>query len=177
MKIICISGKAESGKDTVATMLAENLILKNQRVLIVHFADLLKYICKNFFKWDGIKNDKGRSLLQYIGTDIIRNKNPSYWVGFVADILTMFPNEWDYILIPDCRFPNEIEYLRKNNIKTILMKVTRSNFQSKLTQEQQNHFSETAMDKYPFVDIFLGNTGTLQDLSEKIKKIVEDGLI
>ena len=51
--------------------------------LIVHYADLLKYMCKTFFGWNGEKDEFGRSLLQRVGTDCIRNVEPDYWVDFV----------------------------------------------------------------------------------------------
>ena len=113
IKIICISGKAGSGKDTSAWMLKSELEKRGQVVLITHFADLLKYICKSFFGWDGVKDAQGRSLLQYVGTDVIRAKIPDFWVSFIANLLKLFPDQWDYVLIPDCRFPNEFEFFEK----------------------------------------------------------------
>ena len=49
MKICCISAKARHGKDTAAELIKEHLEAQGQRVLITHFADLLKYICKQIF--------------------------------------------------------------------------------------------------------------------------------
>ena len=109
MKVICISGKAQNGKDTTASFMKQALEDKGQRVLIAHFGDLVKYICKTFFGWDGQKDERGRTLLQYVGTDKIRAVSPDYWVDFIVNILTIFKDEWDYVLIPDCRFPNEYE--------------------------------------------------------------------
>ena len=107
MKIICISGKARHGKDTLAGILKDSLEDKGQRVLITHFGDLLKYICTTFFEWDGKKDEQGRALLQYVGTNVIRNQEPDFWIDFVITVLSFFMDEWDYVLIPDCRFPNE----------------------------------------------------------------------
>ena len=78
MKVILISGKARHGKDTLAGMMKEELERKSKRVLIAHYADLLKFICKNFFGWNGEKDDNGRALLQRVGTDVIRKQNPDY---------------------------------------------------------------------------------------------------
>lgn len=125
MKVITISGKAQNGKDTTAGLLKAALEADGYKVLITHYADLLKYICKQFFGWDGQKDDAGRHILQYVGTDIIRQKRPDYWVGFVTSILELFPNEWDYVLIPDCRFPNEIDYLKEAGMDTVNLRVVR----------------------------------------------------
>lgn len=51
MKVITISGKAQNGKDTTAGLLKAALEADGYKVLITHYADLLKYICKQFFGW------------------------------------------------------------------------------------------------------------------------------
>ena len=163
MKIICISGKAQNGKDTTAKFLEETLTSQGHRVLIAHYWDLLKYICRAFFGWDGKKDEKGRSLLQYVGTDKIREVNPDFWVAFIASILRIFKDEWDYVLIPDCRFPNEFEFLREMGFDATLVRVVRNGYTSPLTAEQQAHPSETALDEYPAEVIY--NDGTESGLS------------
>lgn len=167
--VVLLSGKSESGKDYIANIMKQQLEDKNNKVLITHYADLLKYILKTFFNWNGEKDENGRALLQRVGTNVIREKNPNYWTDFINDILDFFPNEWDYILIPDTRFPNEIEEIKKNyNVNTVTVRIDRPNYKSKLTKEQQRHASETALDNYRF-DYHLFNTGT-----DKIIKEVED---
>ena len=44
MKIVCISGKAQHGKDTTAKLLEETLEAQGNRVLIAHYGDLVKYV-------------------------------------------------------------------------------------------------------------------------------------
>lgn len=167
MKVICISGKAQHGKDTTAGMMKETLESDGYRVLITHYADLLKYICRTFFGWDGVKDDNGRHILQYVGTDIIREKKPDQWVEFVANILTLFPDEWDYVLIPDCRFPNEIEFLKSHGFDVTHLRIVRPNFKSPLTKEQQNHPSETSLDGVT-PDCSIINDSGLRELRMKI---------
>lgn len=150
MKIICIAGKARHGKDTAANYMKKKIELSGKKVLIMHYADLLKYICKTIFNWNGVKDEKGRQLLQYVGTDVIRQQAPDYWVDFVIGVLNMFYGDWDYVLIPDCRFPNEIERLKEAEFDTISVKIVRDDFVSELTSEQQEHISETALDDYEF---------------------------
>lgn len=167
MKVICISGKAQHGKDTTAGMMKEALQSDGYKVLVAHYADLLKYICRTFFGWDGNKDEYGRRLLQYVGTDIIREKNPDQWVEFVANILAMFPDEWDYVLIPDCRFPNEIGYLKSHGFDVTHIRVIRPGFKSPLTKEQQQHPSETALDGVA-PDCFIQNDGSLSGLRARV---------
>ena len=172
MKVVCISGKAQNGKDTTATIM-KNLLEDECKVLTVHYADLLKYICRQFFKWDGQKDENGRTLLQYVGTDVIRKKYPDYWVEFVSGVLKLFPNTWDYVLIPDCRFPNEIETMRSEGFDVIHVHVVRDGFKSPLTDEQQKHPSETALDGYP-ADITLHNDGSISDLRSKVSELLPE---
>lgn len=173
MKIICISGKAQHGKDTSANLLKMMLESDGYKVLIVHYGDLVKYICKQFFDWNGEKDIYGRSLLQRIGTDVIRKQEPDYWVSFVSNILKFFDGEWDYVLIPDSRFPNEIDYLKEQGFDVTHMRVIRQNFVSSLTQEQQQHPSETALDNV-LPDHYINNYGTLDDLRNAISGLVTE---
>lgn len=181
MKVICISGKARHGKDTTAGYLKGFFEEKDRKVLIAHYGDLVKYICKTFFDWDGNKDEAGRTLLQYIGTDVIREQEPDYWVGFIESVLSFFSHKWDYVLIPDCRFPNEIEYLKDMGHDVIHIRVVRNSpgFVSPLTEEQQKHISETALDGYP-VDYYVGNFNDLDDLRGTVRiigqKLMEDNL-
>ena len=166
MKVICISGKARHGKDTAANFMKKSLEKTHkERVLIIHNADLLKYICKNIFDWDGIKDEAGRRMLRYVGTDVIREQNPDYWIDFIIGILKMFPDIWDYVLIPDCRFPNEIDKLKENGFETYSVKIVRDGFDNGLTKEQLSHISETALDNYDF-DYIIHNSSLSNLYSE-----------
>ena len=171
MKVICISGKAQHGKDTTASFLKERLEDQGYDVLVAHYGDLVKYICKTFFGWNGQKDEYGRGLLQYVGTDVIREQEPDFWVNFLAKMLHFFREEWDYVLIPDSRFPNEIDYLRDAGLDVTHLRVIREHFQSPLTEEQQRHPSETALD-HVTPDFYIHNNGTLDDL----KAIIRDWL-
>ena len=169
MRIICISGKAEAGKTTTAYYLKDEL--KNQgvtRVLHTNYAGVLKFVCKAFFCWDGEKNEKGRALLQRIGTDVVRKQNPNFWVNFMKDILLMFPEEWDYVLIDDVRFINEIETMKEAFDNVITLRIERPNYENHLTPEQRLHKSECELDDYNF-DYVINNPG-----NSDIRKVVSD---
>lgn len=175
MKVILVSGKAQHGKDTVASMLQDKLIADNHRVLLTHYADLLKYICHNYFGWDGNKDEKGRQMLQYVGTDVIRKQNPTLWVDFVVMMLKYFHENWDYVIIPDCRFPNEVTTIIENGFDAIHLRVMRPNYKSTLTEEQQKHPSETALDNTP-PDFYIENVGTLEELEAATINWIKENL-
>lgn len=167
MNVILISGKAGHGKDTVAKFLKDALEADGKSVLITHYGDLVKYICKMFFNWNGEKDEKGRALLQKVGTDIVRTRYPDYWVSFIIDVLSFFPKEWDYVLVPDCRFQNEIGCIRRVGFNTTHLRVVRDGFVSLLTSEQQSHSSETDLDDVQ-PDYYIINDGSLKDLQNSV---------
>ena len=175
MKICCISAKAQHGKDTAAKLIKENLEKKGQRVLITHYADLLKFICVKFFGWNEVKDEAGRTLLQYIGTDVVGKKNPAYWAEFIVGILNMFEDNWDYVLIPDCRYPIEVETMKKQ-FDTIVLRVERPDFDNGLTEAQKNHASEVDMDNYLFDDIIYNNKG-IEEFADKLQSFADDYLL
>lgn len=167
MTVFAISGHAQHGKDTVANALGNRLLEDGHKVLVTHYADLLKYICRMYFGWNGEKDEQGRHILQYVGTDVVREMRPDFWVDFVIAILEMFGENWDYVIIPDSRFPNEINRLKDYGFDVQHLRVVRPGFENNLTLEQRMHPSETALDDVqPDTTIF--NSGTIDDLDIQI---------
>lgn len=173
MRIYAISGHAQNGKDTVASEMYQILTQRGERVLQIHYADLLKFICSSCFGWDGKKDERGRHILQYVGTDVVRKKAPDYWVNFVCELLTIFDKEWDTVLIPDARFPNEIDRLKEQFHYVRHLRVIRPGFDNKLSAEQKKHPSETALDHVSPDRVFV-NAGTLEDLKEQVAHYIEE---
>lgn len=171
-RFLLISGKAQRGKDTSANIFYEELTDKGYKVLVTHYADLLKWMCKSYFNWNGEKDDVGRTILQKVGTDTIRAKDPDFWVRWIITVMKLFPDEWDYVIIPDCRFPNEIDSMMAAFQYVTHIRVDRPGFISPLTIEQQNHISETALDNYGY-EYLLTNT-TLYALRAQIVEIINE---
>lgn len=175
MKVITFSGKAQHGKDTTAKYVKETLQSYGKRVVILHFADYLKYVCKEYFNWNGIKDEYGRTILQKVGTDLARKNNPDIWVNVVSDFILAFKTEFDYFLVPDCRFPNEINLLKEKYYDVYSILVERSEFDNGLTEEQKSHPSEIALDGYNFDIILLNQEGLdcVKNNAIEISKIIE----
>ena len=150
MKVITISGKAQHGKDTFANMLKEQIEQKGKTAQIVKFADGVKEIAREK-GWNGEKDNNGRVLLQFIGTEWGRQQiDKNIWVKKAEN---KFQNV-DYVLIPDCRFENEANYFADNGYEQVNIRVVRINYDGSeyqtLNSKQQKHPSETGLDNFEF---------------------------
>ena len=163
---------AQSGKDTFACIFEQQVTAKGKKVWVTHHADLLKQMAKDIYKWDGKKNEPGRGLLQFLGTDKVRKKRPDYWVEHILGQLDVIDGDIDYVVIPDSRFPNEINAYKEAGYKTINVDIQRPGYDNGLTEEQRNHPSETALRGYP-ANVVIVNDGTLDDYAAKIAVFVE----
>ena len=178
---IIISGKAGSGKDTVAQLMKEELEKHGKRVLIIHYGDAVKWVLRDYFNWDGQKDIIGRTLLQRVGTDVVRAKFPNFWTGIVVGLLQCFEpySDFDIALVPDARFPNEIDIALQNLENCIAVRVQRTNadgsewINPNLTEDQRKHPSETSLDCYAF-DYIIHNDEDIELLKESAHTLLED---
>lgn len=82
---VSMSGLARSGKDTMADVLVEEFGFRK-----AYFAFELKRIAHDYLGWNGVldpkgnweggKDDKGRTLLQRLGTEVGRAYHESLWI-------------------------------------------------------------------------------------------------
>ena len=170
-KIILISGKAEHGKTATARIIKERLESKGKTVTIVPFASYLKFVCKKYFEWNGEKNLEGRRILQYVGTDVVRKKDPDFWVRTVGDFIKMFEDDFDFFIVDDCRFVGEADYFTDIQPMDVLkIRVVRNNFENSLTKSQRLHQSETDLDNYPNFDIYLYSDSGIDNLNNVVRE-------
>lgn len=171
-KIFLISGYAQHGKDSTANILKNKLPGKS---LIIHNADYLKYIAKQYMGWDGNKDEYGRTLLQTLGTEKVRIEfgQPLFWIEKSCDIIDLFKNDYDYFMIADTRYCNEVFYPKArfpNNVVTI--RINRLNFDNGLTNEQKNHISEKELAQFEH-DWYIWSENGLDKLEIEVNKIIE----
>lgn len=178
---IIISGKAGSGKDTVAQFMKKELEKHGKRVLVIHYGDAVKWVLRDFFNWDGKKDAVGRTLLQMVGTDIVRARHPNFWTGIVVGLIQAFEptSNFDVAIIPDARFPNEVDISLENLKNCVSVRIERTNEDGTpwinpiLTEDQRKHPSETSLDVFAF-DYIVHNDEGLDTLRESAQTLLKD---
>lgn len=180
IKIFLISGKAESGKNTVADFIANHYtslnLEGNTLVKDFAFADEVKEIaCR--LGWDRRKDLKGRELLQQIGA-WGRYYNKDFWVQKVANLMlrdiTSLNRKVKNIIfcITDVRYPNEVSFIEKffdgyKDVKVYKIRIERDK-ENHLTVEQRNDSSETSLDSFKGWDKIFVNDKHLSDLDLEV---------
>lgn len=179
-KIVIFSGKARHGKDTAADHMVKELTEAGYSAIKIAYADYLKFVCKQYFGWNGEKDDIGRTILQTVGTDRTRRTNKDYWVDHVIGLSKTIFKTVDYIIISDARFINEMdkwyEYEEKSNrrlsIKTVRIERVEMGglpFDNGLTDKQKAHPSECELDSY-FFDYKL-TAASVESLKEMVSQL------
>lgn len=160
MKLIGISGKKRSGKDTLGHQIACQL----PNVIVTSFAKALKAEIQEVVKLppEFIERSKEefRPLLQWWGTEFRRKLYPgidSYWIDKVEQELSDAKERgYQFAVITDVRFPNEAQYVKM--VGGILINVVRD------MPGHDAHSSENALNDYGHFDYVVENNGTLADL-------------
>jgi len=170
-KIFIFAGKAETGKNKAALLLKE--IYENKKVINISYASYLKEYAKNILNWDGNEDNKPRNFLQQIGIEIVNKKiDDKMLIRRIIEDIKVYSHYFDIISISDARFKEEIEDIKKEfkNVKVIHI----LSDENKLTEEQKNHITETALDNYNGYDYEIFNNKIESDLKEKLKHIIDE---
>lgn len=174
-KIYLICGKARNGKDTIAGFLKEFYENDGNKVIYSRAGKYIRFYAMEMTGWNGSEEDKPRKLLQELGTDVIRNKlnKAEMFIERQLDDIEIYSYFYDVIIVPDIRLPREIDSVREKFDNVVVINVNRINFESSLTDIQQKHVTETAMDNYSNYDYVIIND-TLEKLKDDIYKLYEE---
>lgn len=174
MKLIGITGKARSGKDSIAKYLwSEHAFTR------IAFADPMKLAAQQIFglsdeqTWhDDFKEVEiehwgmsPREIFQKLGTEAIRGTfGDMTWVKrWAISYATL--KDTDDIVVPDVRFDSEAQALR--NLGGVIIEVRRG---AGLIGSTGNHSSELGLSTLP--EFIIENYGTLQELHAEVDKII-----
>jgi len=175
MKVVLICGKARSGKDTFADYLEQAFLKKSLKVCRLGFGDYIRYYVKRYFGWDGNDDTKPRDLMCQLGTEIIRNQiDKEFHVKRILEDIRVLSFFYDVAIISDVREPLEIEKPKKELDDAVSIHLIRNDFTTPLTEQQQKHYTETALDHFDDYDYTIYNDATKEALEEKAKHLVEE---
>lgn len=174
-KIYIISGKARSGKDTTADIISEYYSLKSKKSITLSYGYYIKEYAKKVSDWDGSDDTKPRTLLQTLGTEIIRNKIDSmFFIERMIGDIKVYSYFFDVIIISDARVKAEITTIKKNFDDVIDIHIERDDFDNGLTDEQKNHPTENALNDFEEYDYIVKNNGSIDELKSNIINIIEE---
>lgn len=170
--IIGFCGKRRAGKDTAAQCLSSSLNFA--------FAYPLKYATMMLFNLsqEQVFGDKKeivderygktpRQLLQWLGTDIIREHfGKDHFVNKMKESIL---NEEGNIVITDVRFDNEAELIKSLN--GIIIEITNPNLVH--DEVHSSHESESGISRH-LIDYVINNDGTIEELHTEVLKVVDD---
>ena len=175
MKLIGITGKARSGKDTVARMLfAQHAFTR------IAFADPLKLAAQQMFglsteqTWDDRYKEtiipcwgmSPRQMFQLLGNEAVK---PVFGAGIWIKRWSMSYatlKDTDDIIVPDVRFDHEASHIR--SLGGVIVEVQRG---IGLVGSTGDHASERGLSTLP--EYTVDNNGTLEDLRVKVMSLVE----
>lgn len=192
---LAISGKANSGKNTLSVLLQkaiEDQLNKNDiNIFSIAFADPIKNILLEMFPTADKKCVFGssalrseiipnafkngcpltyRQALQDIGM-LARSYNENIWVEkFFNNVKKMCEYNPSCIIASDLRFINEMKALKDDGFKTI--RIIRD------SENKMTHISETQQDliKDNEFDFVINNNGSLNDLQKEAFNIIKIAL-
>jgi len=139
---ILISGKAHSGKDTVADLLA--LYLPEfglDSVQTSHLAVGIKSMATTFCGWDGVKDAKGRKLLQDFG-EAFRSYDVDVWTKHMltqVESRVFLPN---VLLVPDWRYEAERDFIMGLPLYNVISVRVENSSSPTLEGDAATHISE-----------------------------------
>ncbi len=169
--IICICGKARSGKGTVSDYLFELFSKDNKKVIVSPYTKYLKKYIEEI-TGDVIDEDnKPRELLQNLSKDVIKGilGDEDFFIRRQVEDINFYSYFFDVVLINDVRFPKEIDVLKTKYDQVISIGIKRINYDDKLTDRQKNDVTEVSLDNYNEFDFVINN-----DNIDDLKKLVND---
>ena len=174
-KIFLIAGKARVGKNLVADYIKEFYEKNNQKVVISPYTKYLKMYIEEITNEKIDEDNKPRDLLQQISAKIIKQELSmhNFFIDRQIEDLKIYSYFMDIIIIPDVRFKEEIIKIKEKFPNVISIGVTRKNFISPLTKEQQEDITEVSLDNYHNYDFEIEND-KYEDLKNKVLKIIDE---
>ena len=165
-RLIVISGKQYSGKDTVAKILLEELKIFKR----IGICDAIKimYGRQNNLTYDEIEADKAtyRTGLIELG-DWGRRQDPDFWLN---EILKMDED----VIVPDLRLEHELDVFRANNAYMIRVEANLEARKTRGVITNENDLTEIALDNYKAWNYKIDNSFDYETLKNNVKPLIKN---
>lgn len=163
-KIIILSGKQYSGKDTVAKILLENLT--DFRRIGLGDAIKIEYSEKTGIPFEEIEKNKHlyRQDLINLGNQR-RSEDKDYWI---KKVIKMPGN----IIVPDVRVKRELEFFKEANAFTIRVDASREIRSTRGTLVGETDVTEVDLDDIKDWDSVISNNSTYEALKAEATELV-----
>lgn len=172
--LLGVAGGFGSGKSEVINII-KNIHGAN-KVTNIKFAQPLYDLQRMIQEYLDLPRKKDRSLLQLLGTEWGRKKNPDIWVEMFLKNVEKYKGFYDVIICDDLRYINEFNALKDRGF--ILAKINRP-VQDRLPylyegdekHSSENDLSEVTDSEY---DYFIENNSTYDDFVYVVSEMFMD---
>ena len=176
--ILGIHGAPRSGKDSICNYILSKLpLLRYGPSVQVKRATAAMFDIPEEYLYDDTMKDRHnefwdmsyRKMAQLVGNESSRKIfGDDFWMRHVEKYLQdELPADKQGIILADIRYQNEAKWVKMR--KGILIFVTRKN---KPTASNESHEAERGLDP-KLADIIIENDGTLDELYEKVQKVLD----
>lgn len=165
-KIIVLSGKQFSGKDTVAKMLLD--IMPDFKRIGLGDAIKIEYGKQKGLIFEEIEKNKAqyRSDLIALG-NWGRAQDPDYWLKKIVE-------QDENVMVPDIRVPHELEVFKSNGAISIRVEASREQRAKRGTLVAEDDNTEVALDNIKDWDFVIENQAGIEELTQKVDQLARD---
>jgi dephospho-CoA kinase len=160
---VAFAGKMQVGKTTAADYLA-----RRHGFVKYALADPIKEIATAGFGWDGTKDDRGRRLLQEIGT-VGRNYDPEVWLDPLAARLER--ENPPRAVVDDVRLAREVAFLDRLGFTVARIDRPVASASAPPSSDRSRHETEIELDEVAF-EVTIDNSGTFERLYAQLDALV-----
>lgn len=141
----------------------KNTLTKYKWENLPHYNEILREI-ENIYDADLIPTGfmAAREIFQEFGTGIFRRMNPNIWIEALDRKLYRSERPYSHVIIDDCRFKNEFDYLKSQNAYIIKLErgITGDNHQSEIDLNNYGEYDLTipgSLNEHESINLFLGS--------------------
>ena len=165
-KIIILSGKQYSGKDTVAKILLQNLT--NFKRIGLGDAIKIEYGEQKGLSFEEIEQNKAQYRQDLINLgNKRRSEDKDYWI---KKVIKMPGN----IIVPDVRVKRELEFFKEANAITIRVEASRETRAARGKLVGETDVTEVDLDNIKDWDYVIHNDSTYENLQAETIKLAKE---